>query len=185
MSIERPDLHPQEPMRHEIRVTTSLGSEFLNERPGWLTHYTRKIAAQALAVMEASDGLAFEALTVTSEVNENAVEHGGQLSEFDLVHFPAEDGTTPETVYVVAINPTRHESATPGTARRGALAASGTNATAESGRGLLMTDVYTSHNWGQRNVVNPGGDREVVTFAVLSRAEDTVSYGDAHHDQAA
>jgi len=177
MSIERPDLHPQEPMRHEVRVTMNLSSEFLNERPGWAAHYIRKLAAESFQVMRANDDLAFEALTITSELNANAIDHGGQLSEFNLVHFPA-DGEAPETAYIVAVNPAKDEVATPGTERRGSLAAAGTNATAESGRGLLMTDVYTNHNWGQRNVEDPEGVREIVTFAVLSRTEDAVSYDD-------
>jgi hypothetical protein len=159
----------------------NLSSEFLNERPGWVANYTRKLAAQAFEVMRAGDQLAFEALTITSEMNANAVKHGGQLSEFDLVHFPASDDT-PETAYMVAVNPTKDKTATPGTDRRGKLAAKGSNQTAESGRGLLMTDAYTNHNWGQRNVVDLEGKREIVTFAVLTNEEEPTM---ERHDQAA
>lgn len=186
MSAERSNLYSQEDtLRHDVRITTSLSDEFLSERPGWLANYTRKVAQKALEVMAVDEAIAFEASTVVSELAQNAVKHGHSLDEFDIVHFPVAGETVPETVYVVTVNPASGETETPGTERRGKLAAPEPNSSAQSGRGLLMTDVYTNHNWGQRNVVDPTGDRKIVTFAVLSRAEEAASQDDPTHKHAA
>jgi len=168
MSIERTNAHYQEDRPgHAVQITTHLSHEFLSERPGWLANYVRKVAQKALEVMEADDATAFEATTVASELAANAVEHGDALDEFDVVHYPASDEAHREAVYVVTVNPT-NDVATPGTLRRGSLAAAEPNDSAESGRGLLMTDVYTNHNWGQRNIIDRDGVRKIITFAVLS-----------------
>lgn len=166
MATERHDSSPRKPI-DTLQVTLDLRSEFLDERPGWVERYLRQLGAQTLSVARADASMAFEASTIAAEFLRNATKHGGGISEFTIAHgAPAED--EPETVYVIATNPAKDESGTPGTVHRGELAAGMPNDEAETGRGLLMTDAYTDHNWGQRNVISPDGRHEIVTFAILS-----------------
>lgn len=167
MAERLPSQASENTFAHDIRITAGLSREFLQERPGWLAHYVRQIAQKAFEVMEVDDVIQFEGATLSAEFIANAEEHGGVLNEFDIAHFPPQTEADTEALYLVTTNPAKDET-TPGTDNRGKLAAAGSNETAESGRGLLMADVYTDHNWGQRNVISPDGKHEIVTFAVLS-----------------
>lgn len=179
MSVERP--HTLQVPVDVLQVKTQLSEEFLGARPGWTEHFVRRLADATLAVMQADETIAFEASTITSEVVTNAIKHGRMLSDFVLAHIPPSE-VAPESVYIVTSNPARDTTSTPGTDNRGSLASGKPNHTSETGRGLLMTDAYTGHNWGQQNVVSPDGKQEIVTFAVLSPAQvsgvDLSSYED-------
>jgi hypothetical protein len=165
MSLERPDT--QQTKVDVLQIKTQLSREFLDARQGWLGNYVRHVAQAALDAMQADETVAFEAAVVTSELVANADEHGRALTEFVLAHSTPRE-TDLESVYVVASNPAQDATSTPGTDHRGKLAAKGANNTVESGRGLVMTNVYTGGNWGQRNTVDYDGRQEIITFAVLS-----------------
>jgi hypothetical protein len=170
MSLERPNI--RQTKVDVLQIKTQLSHEFLDARPGWLGHYVRHVAEAALRAMETDETIAFEATTVTSEFVANAEEHGGTLTDFVLAHTSPVTEAEPEAVYLITSNPAKDTTSTPGTDHRGALASDETNSTSTSGRGLLMTDAYSGHNWGQRNVVAPDGKQEIVTFAVLSPSQD-------------
>jgi hypothetical protein len=150
-----------------MQITTQLSEAFLDERPGWTENYLRKLAAKWLEAARADESMAFEANTIAAELVANTVKYGRAASELAVAHTPLADGI-PETVDIVAVNPVRGETATPGTAHRGELASDEPNDESEHGRGLMMTNAYTQGNWGQQNFVSPNGKHEVITFAVLS-----------------
>lgn len=168
MSLEQPS-SPHKTV-DVLQVRTQLSDRFLGERPGWTENFVRRLADATLEVMRTDETIAFEASTVTSEFVANAIKHGHMLSDFVLAHIPPSE-TVPESVYIVASNPARDTTSTPGADNRGSLASGEPNDVSETGRGLLMTDAYTGHNWGQQNVVSPDGKQEIVTFAVLSPAQ--------------
>jgi hypothetical protein len=168
MSLEQPYTSHQ-PV-DVLQVKTQLSQEFLGARPGWTESFVRHLADATLEVMRTDETIAFEAATVTSEFVTNAIKHGRMLSDFVLAHVPP-GGVAPESVYIVATNPAQDTTSTPGTANRGKLASKEPNHTSTTGRGLQMTDAYTGHNWGQRNVVSPDGKQEIITFAVLSSSQ--------------
>ena len=168
MSLEQPSTSQK--TVDVLQIRTQLSDHFLGERPGWTERFVRRLADATLEVMQADETMAFEASTVTSEFVTNAIKHGRMLSDFVLAHTPPSE-VAPESVYIVTTNPARDTISTPGTDNRGALASGKPNHISETGRGLLMTDVYTDHNWGQRNVVSPDGKQEIVTFAVLLPAQ--------------
>ena len=172
MSERHPSTSPQK--AEVLEITTQLSEAFLDERPGWTENYLRKVAAAWLKAVEADESRAFEANTVTAELTANAVKYGRAASHLAVVYTaPGENSS--EAIGVVASNPARDKTDTPGTKRRGKLASRQKNARSQHGRGLWMTHVYTNGNWGQRNVESPDGEREIVTFAVLSDAQETGS----------
>jgi hypothetical protein len=138
--------------------------------PGQLARDARKLAQAALETMRTDEMLAFVAATIISEIAANAIKYGGMLTELDIVRLPSKKKkrhhpARPETVYTVAVNPALESTIdeTPGTVHRGELAADEPNDEAEHGRGLLMVDTYTNHNWGQRRA-----DGEIITYAVIT-----------------
>ena len=164
-----------------LQITTDLSAGFLEGRPGWTENFIRKVAAKWLEAAQVSDAMAFEAGTITSEFVTNTIRYGGAASQLVVARTaPAE--SHPETVDIVAVNPARGETSTPGTARRGALASKDSNDTSEHGRGLMMTEAYTGGNWGQQNVRSLDGKHEIITFAVLSAAQEAA---EAHYEDVA
>lgn len=138
--------------------------------PEQLARDARKLAEAALASMRTDEMLAYVAATIISEIAANAIKYGGMLTELDIVRLPSvkkkkRRSARPETVYTIAVNPAVESAPveTPGTIHRGELAADEPNDEAEHGRGLLMVDAYTNHNWGQKQA-----DGEIITYAVIT-----------------
>jgi hypothetical protein len=154
----------------DIRIKGAKIAEFQSSfEPEQLAHYARKLAETALESMRTDEMLAFVASTIVSEIAANAVKYGGMLTELDVVRLPSvkkrkHRPARPETIYTIAVNPAASVSLeTPGTIHRGELAADESNDEAEHGRGLLMVDAFTNHNWGQKHA-----DGEIITYAVIT-----------------
>lgn len=138
--------------------------------PEQLARTARKLAQAALETMKTDEMLAFVAATIISELAANAIKYGGMLTELDVVRLPSRKKkkhhpARPETVYTIAVNPASESTPVeaPGTIHRGELAADEPNDEAEHGRGLLMVDTYTNHNWGQMRK-----DGTIITYAVIT-----------------
>jgi hypothetical protein len=138
--------------------------------PEQLAREARRLAQAALETMRTDEMLAFVAATIISEIAANAIKYGGMITELDVVRLPSvkkkkRRSARPETVYTIAVNPAVGPVSveTPGTIHRGELAADEPNDEAEHGRGLLMVDAYTNHNWGQKRA-----DGEIITYAVIT-----------------
>ena len=182
MPAERPD-HSLRRKAEVMQITTQLSEAFIDADPGWTENYLRKLAGAMLEAAQADGLMAFEAETITAELVTNSIKYGRAASMLSIAHTPSADAS-PETIDIVAVNPARGETATPGTVHRGELASEEQNDTSQHGRGLMMTEFYTEGNWGQQNVTSADGQHEIITHAVLSSGTSGIAAVSFYEDAA-